>query len=135
MKATLLLFFTLLSTAALAQRRHPIDVAYQKCVAKDAATGDGAPGGLRACDGEALRQWNAEMARLLAKLPIQRTAQVAWVRQRDKHITEMKSGGPGGEVPMGVLDEVRGYQIEATRLRVLELTKLAKEQAFVIPKE
>jgi len=52
-----------------------------------------------------------------------------------KEATGLKRSASDNELSMDTLDEIRGYRIGVTRKRVLELTKLAKEQPFIIPKE
>jgi hypothetical protein len=143
MKQLFAFLLLLLSYSANAQlRKHPIDIAFDKCIAKDEAEGDGAPGPGRTCEATALQKWNSEMRLLLSKLPSERPAQVAWVRQRDKHVASMKRDfmksadiASEADLPMTVFDEIRDYQINATRARVLILTKLAHGQPFQLPKE
>ena len=138
-KIVLFFFGSLLSTIAVAQRQHPIDVAFDKCTSayQNNPNYGGEPGPGRHCDAEAVKAWNEEMDRLAAKVPGERSTQAAWVEQRDKHIAEMsaKFTIPGVGLSTTGTDEIRWYQIDVTRKRVLQLTKLAQEESFVLPKE
>jgi hypothetical protein len=140
MKSALLLLCCLLSLSTMAQRRHPIDAAHKRCLAKDGATGDGTPGGYRTCDIQALRQWNAEIARLLTKLPNQKVAQSSWLRHLNNRVLEIKNGMKAdadikadADLTMSDLDQIRWYKMDSTRKRVLQLTKLAGEKGFDLP--
>lgn len=128
---TLLLLFSLLAFTAQAQvKPHPIDIAYDKCIGKyaDDPNFENSPGPIRACEAEALRQWNAELARLVAadKRPAAKAEQAAWVRRRDAQVAALKKQlGYTSEknASMSALDEIRGKRLELSRMRVLELSK------------
>jgi len=116
--------------------QHPIDKACANCITK--AESDpyfmGEPGPARSCEATALRKWNAEMVRLLAKMPSERLSQTAWARQRDKHVMDMKRDfmksadiASEADLPMTLFDEIRWYQISITRKRVLALAKISRE--------
>jgi uncharacterized protein YecT (DUF1311 family) len=107
--------------------KHPIDVAYEKCMStwQNDPEFMGEPGPWRACNAEALHQWNAELARLVAadKRPTAKAEQAAWVKRRNAAVYEVKQNYAGHLDTMDAKDEISIKQMEFSRLRVLELIK------------
>lgn len=138
-KAYVLSSILLSSLISSGQRLHSIDSTFNKCTAayqNNPAYG-GEPAPSRHCDAQALKAWHVELARLMAKVPDQHAIQDDWIRQRDQHIAQMKNKYNLTGIGLSTTgrDEIRWYEIDLTRKRVLQLTKLAKEQPFTLPKE
>jgi predicted secreted protein len=121
-----LLLLLLPIAAAHAQARpaaatHPIEKAYDKCLAK-------IPKGqnfnaVRSCQAEALRQWDKELARLVAAdtRPTAKAEQANWEKRRDAALLMVKRSFAARPNSLTAQDELRYKQIEFSRSRALEL--------------
>lgn len=143
MKNYLLILCCLLTLPCLAQHKHAIDIAYNKCIKKADSNSDGGESGpKRSCDSESLRKWKAEMKLWLAKLPSQKPTQVAWAQEMERGKKSLKQSFKEGsdiksddDLPMTYFDEVTWFETQAIRRRVLKLTKMAGGQAFIVEKD
>ncbi len=136
MKHFLLALALALPLGCFAQTVHPIDKACEDCLARAEAdpSADGAPGPARACWAIQERQWNAELARLIAldKRHTAKQEQAEWMLYRNASlVTWKKARGIKNEADasMGYRDELREQRVNLVRARVTALASiLAKKR-------
>ncbi len=124
MMSRILIFLLLTGFSATAQvRKHPIDQTCSECIAK---ANSPEPGAVRACEAAALRQWNTELARLLAAdhRTNAKAEQAAWVNHRNEQLAKMRKSFGEAANTMAAADELRDAQINLARQRVDYLAKI-----------